>query len=178
MWSEPIQDLLEIVDRPQVQPQEVAVLAGDPLAFRNLRRSRDGRGDRVPAGDRARGGGGSNGSKALALGLAIVGVALLSNVELAGDPVGVGFAFANAALFASYIVLAHRLARGPGIGRLDGLAGAMLLAALLVSIGAGWSAAPALLDPVAGSPSASRRPSSPMSSISWPWRNSAVRPTR
>ena len=86
---------------------------------------------------------------ALALGLAIVGVALVSNVELAGDPVGVGFAFANAALFASYIVLAHRLARSPGIGRLDGLAGAMLLAALLISIGAGWSAVPALLDPVA-----------------------------
>jgi inner membrane transporter RhtA len=85
----------------------------------------------------------------LALGLAVVGVYLLTDVELEGEPVGVAFAFANAALFAVYIVLAHRLSRIPGIGRIDGLAAAILVAAVVVTPLAGWSAAPALLDPVA-----------------------------
>jgi len=84
-----------------------------------------------------------------ALGLAVLGVYLLTDVELEGEPVGIAFAFANAALFALYIVLAHRLSRIPGIGRLDGLAAAMLVAAVFVTPIAGWSAAPALLDPVA-----------------------------
>ena len=86
---------------------------------------------------------------AVALGLAVVGVYLLTDIELEAEPVGVAFAFANAALFALYIVLAHRLSRIPGIGRIDGLAAAMLVAAVCVTPLAGWSAAPALLDPVA-----------------------------
>ena len=85
----------------------------------------------------------------LALGLAVVGVYLLTDVRLEGEPVGVAFAFANAALFAVYIVLAHRLSRSPGIGRIDGLAAAMLVAAVVATPLAGWSAAPALVDPVA-----------------------------
>src|ERR671914_171217 len=57
----------------------------------------------------------------LALGLAAVGVYLLTDVRLEGEPIGVAFAFANAGLFALYIVLGHRVAqRGAGI---DGLAG-------------------------------------------------------
>jgi inner membrane transporter RhtA len=83
-----------------------------------------------------------------ALGLAVVGVYLLTEVELAGEPVGVAFAFANAALFAMYIVLAHKLSRVPGIGRLDGLAAAMLAALVFVTPLAGWSALPAVVDPV------------------------------
>jgi inner membrane transporter RhtA len=86
---------------------------------------------------------------ALALGLAVVGVYLLTDVRLAGEPVGVAFAFANAALFALYIVLAHRLSRATGIERIDGLGAAMLVAAVVVTPLAGWSAAPALVDPVA-----------------------------
>jgi inner membrane transporter RhtA len=93
--------------------------------------------------------GARTGRNGLALGMAVAGVFLLAHVELKGDPVGVGFALANAALFAMYIVLAHRLARSPSIGRLDGLAAAMLLAAIVVTVGAGWSAAPAIVDPVA-----------------------------
>jgi inner membrane transporter RhtA len=93
--------------------------------------------------------GARTGRNALALALAVAGVFLLAHVELEGDPVGVGFALANAALFAMYIVLAHRLARSPTISRLDGLAAAMLLAAIMVTVGAGWSAAPAIVDPVA-----------------------------
>ena len=85
----------------------------------------------------------------LALALAVAGVYLLTNVRLEGEPVGLAFAFANAALFAGYIVLAHRLARSRSLGRLDGLGAAMLLAAILVTPIAGWSAAPALADPVA-----------------------------
>lgn len=86
---------------------------------------------------------------ALALGLAVPGVYVLADVRLEGEPVGVVFAFLNAALFACYIVLAHRLARSRSIARLDGLAAAMLLAAVAVTPVAGWSAAPALGDPVA-----------------------------
>ena len=86
---------------------------------------------------------------AAALALAVLGVYLLTDVELEGEPVGLAFAFLNAALFALYIVLAHRLSRAPGIGRLDGLAAAMLVAAVCVTPLAGSSAAPVLLDPVA-----------------------------
>ena len=84
-----------------------------------------------------------------ALVLAVAGVYLLVDVELEGEPVGVAFAFANAALFAAYIVLAHRLSRIPGVNRLDGLAAAMMVAAVVATPLAGWNAAPALLDPVA-----------------------------
>ena len=86
---------------------------------------------------------------AAALGIAVAGVYVLTDVELAGEPVGLAFAFANAGLFASYIVLAHRLARSATIGRLDGLALAMILAVVVATPMAGWSAVPALVDPVA-----------------------------
>ncbi len=86
---------------------------------------------------------------AAALGLAVVGVYLLTDVELEGEPIGLAFAFVNAAFFALYIVLAHRLSRIPGVGRIDGLATAMLVAAVCVTPLAGWSAAPAFVDPVA-----------------------------
>ena len=54
---------------------------------------------------------------ALALGLAIGGVALLSDVQLSGAPLGFAFAAANAVLFALYVVLAHRASRDQGVGR-------------------------------------------------------------
>jgi inner membrane transporter RhtA len=93
--------------------------------------------------------GARTGRNALALGLAVAGVYLLTDVQLAGEPIGIAFAFANAALFAVYIVLAHRLARSAGIGSIDGLAAAILVAAIIVTPVAGWSAAPALVDPIA-----------------------------
>src|SRR3954470_15606045 len=67
---------------------------------------------------------------ALALALAVPGVYLLTDVQLAGEPLGVALAFANALLFALYIVLAHRVAQHSGLGGIDGLAAAMLIAAL------------------------------------------------
>ena len=86
---------------------------------------------------------------AVALALAVSGVYLLTDVRLEGEAVGLAFAFANAALFAFYIVLAHRLARSRRLSRLDGLAAAMLVAAVVVTPVAGRSAAPAFADPVA-----------------------------
>jgi inner membrane transporter RhtA len=77
------------------------------------------------------------------------GVYLLTHVQVLGDPLGVAFALANAALFAGYIVLAHRISRQPGISGVDGLAAAMLCAFVVISpIGAG-SAAQAATDAVA-----------------------------
>jgi inner membrane transporter RhtA len=85
----------------------------------------------------------------VALGLAVTGVYLLTDVRLEADVLGVALAFANAVLFAAYIVLAHRLARSRGLSRLDGLATSMLLAAVVVTAMAGWSALPSIFDPVA-----------------------------
>jgi inner membrane transporter RhtA len=86
---------------------------------------------------------------AVALVLAAPGVYLLTDVRLEGEPIGVAFAFANAGLFALYIVLAHRVSRSRELGRIDGLAAAMLIATVVITPIGGWSAAPALLDPVA-----------------------------
>jgi inner membrane transporter RhtA len=84
-----------------------------------------------------------------ALALAVPGVYLITGVRIEGEPVGVAFAFVNAILFAVYIVLAHRVARHPRVGGIDGLAASMLIAAVAVTPIAGWAAVPAALDPVA-----------------------------
>ncbi len=86
---------------------------------------------------------------AIALMLAVPGVYLLTDVRLEGEPLGVAFAFANALLFALYIVLAHRVAQHGKLRGIDGLAASMLVAAVVVTPLAGWDAAPALVDPVA-----------------------------
>ena len=86
---------------------------------------------------------------AAALALAVPGVYLLTGVHLEGEPLGVALAFANAGLFAAYIVLAHRVASDPAIAGIDGLAAAMLIALVAVTPMAGWAALPAFTDPVA-----------------------------
>jgi inner membrane transporter RhtA len=83
---------------------------------------------------------------AAALAVAVPGVYLLTGVQLGGEPLGVALAFANAALFALYIVLAHRAAQGAGV---DALGMAMLVALVVVTPLAGWAAVPAFGDPVA-----------------------------
>jgi inner membrane transporter RhtA len=85
----------------------------------------------------------------VALLLAVPGVYLLTGVRIEGEALGLAFAFANAALFALYIVLAHRVARLGALGGIDGLAASMLVAAVVVTPMAGWAAVPALGDPVA-----------------------------
>ena len=70
---------------------------------------------------------------ATALVLAAAGVYAVTQVQLGGTLVGLSLAFVNAALFAAYIVTAHRVSRSPGITGVDGLAGAMLAAAVAVT---------------------------------------------
>jgi len=68
-----------------------------------------------------------------ALGLAIIGGALLSNVQLRGQPLGFMFAFANCALFMLYVVLGHRIAQDGFAASIDRLGASMLIALLVVS---------------------------------------------
>jgi len=84
-----------------------------------------------------------------AVAAAALGVYLLTHVRFGGEAVGVAFAFANAALFTAYIVLAHRVARRSSMGGVDGLAAAMIFALLFVSPIGLADAAHALGDPVA-----------------------------
>jgi len=90
-----------------------------------------------------------SGRNGVALAMAVGGVYVLTEVRLTSEPVGIAFAFANAALFAAYIVLAHRVARNSALDRIDGLAAAMLLAAVAITPIGGLGAAHALADPVA-----------------------------
>lgn len=84
-----------------------------------------------------------------ALAIAVAGVYLLTGIHLAGGALGLALAFANAALFAAYIVLADRVAKRPGLDGIDGLGIAMLLAAAVVTPLTAWAAIPAFGDPVA-----------------------------
>jgi inner membrane transporter RhtA len=85
-----------------------------------------------------------------ALGLATVGVYLITDVRLAAEPAALGWAFANAALFTLYIVLAHRVSRSGAVSSpIDRLGASMLIAMIAITpLGLG-GALPALGDPVA-----------------------------
>ena len=85
----------------------------------------------------------------VAVALAVTGVYLLTDVRIEGEPVGFAFAFANAGLFALYIVLAHRVAQSERGSGVNGLAAAMLVAAVVVTPLGGWGAAAAVMDPIA-----------------------------
>jgi inner membrane transporter RhtA len=85
----------------------------------------------------------------MALLLAVGGVALLSDVQLSGQPLGFAFALANAGLFALYIVLAHRASRRPDMSGLNGLGAAMLIAAVVVTPIGGWQVLRVAGDPLA-----------------------------
>ena len=84
-----------------------------------------------------------------ALLLAAPGVYVISGVQIATAPLGLAFAFANAILFATYIVLAHRVSRLGAISGIDGLASAMLIAALVATPLGGWQAVAAFGQPTA-----------------------------
>jgi inner membrane transporter RhtA len=81
----------------------------------------------------------------LALALVVCGVYLVTGVRLHGQAAGFAFAFANAALFALYVVLGHRVARAGA--NIDALAAAMLVAALVITPIGLLAAVPALTVP-------------------------------
>ncbi|HVZ00166.1 MAG TPA: EamA family transporter [Dongiaceae bacterium] len=83
-----------------------------------------------------------------AFALAMAGVAMLTKVRIGGDPAGVLFAFANAALFVLYVLLGHRIAGSGGRQGTDRLAGAMLIACAAALPAGLADALPALRDPV------------------------------
>jgi inner membrane transporter RhtA len=93
--------------------------------------------------------GARTGRNAAALLLAVAGVYLLTDVQLVAEPVGIGFAFANAVLFSAYIVLAHRASRYERMGGIDGLGVSMLIAAVAITPLGGWQAVPAFSDVIA-----------------------------
>jgi inner membrane transporter RhtA len=82
-----------------------------------------------------------------ALAVALVGVALLTQVRLTGEPIGFLLAFANCALFVAYVVLGKRIATPAGTGGVDRLGLAMLIAAVAVAPVGLADAVPALTDP-------------------------------
>jgi inner membrane transporter RhtA len=86
---------------------------------------------------------------ALALVCAVAGVYLVTGIRFEGEPLGVAFAFANAGLFAAYIVLAHRVSRLDALTGIDGLAASMVIAAVVITPIGGWAVASAITDPVA-----------------------------
>lgn len=87
------------------------------------------------------------GARSVRNGVAVVlvccGVAALSTVSVSGSALGLGFAAANMVLFAGYIVLGHRVAGQRTLGGIDGLAAAMVVAAL-AALPLAPQAAPAL----------------------------------
>lgn len=85
----------------------------------------------------------------VALLLAAAGVYLLTDVRLDGAALGFAFAFANAVLFALYIVLGHRVAGDPHVDGIDGLALSMLIAAVVATPAGAAQALAAVGDPVA-----------------------------
>lgn len=93
----------------------------------------------------------------LALALAIVGVVALTDVRLAGEPLGFVFAFANCAGFMLYVILGHRIANtapdGTSSGTddpmsgIDQLGAAMIVAAAVATPFGISAAAPAFVHP-------------------------------
>lgn len=97
-----------------------------------------------------------------ALGLAVTGIYLLTDLRIAGDSMGFAWAFANAALFTLYIVVGHRISRSelspfssdaassrssvPVTSAIDRLGAATVIASILISpLGLG-GAIPAMTD--------------------------------
>ncbi|TDQ04435.1 EamA family transporter [Labedaea rhizosphaerae] len=70
------------------------------------------------------------GRNAVALALAVGGVAILTDVRIVDSPWGFALAFANCVLFMAYVVLGHKVANAEGI---DALAAAMIVAAVVAT---------------------------------------------
>jgi inner membrane transporter RhtA len=83
----------------------------------------------------------------LALGLATTGVYVITDIRIAGEPIGFAFAFANCVLFVAYVVLAHQIAKDGGLSGIDRLGAAMLIGLLFVMPVGFAGALPALGSP-------------------------------
>ena len=81
-----------------------------------------------------------------ALALAVTGVYLLTDLRIAGEPLGFLFAFANCALFVLYIVLGHKIAQDGGTNGIDRLGAAMLVALVAITPFGIAGALPAVVD--------------------------------
>src|SRR5450755_2789234 len=87
--------------------------------------------------------GARTGRNAAALALAVAGVATITGIRIAGQPLGFAFAFGNCALFMLYVILGHKIANaGPGgaevpgrdmMSGIDQLGAAMLIAAVAIT---------------------------------------------
>jgi inner membrane transporter RhtA len=90
-----------------------------------------------------------NGRNVIALVLAVGGVVALTDLQLAGEPLGFVFAFVNCVLFMLYVVLGHRIANtGAGLSGIDQLGAAMLIAAVVATPFCLGAAVPAFTSPV------------------------------
>src|SRR5690348_15594512 len=88
-----------------------------------------------------------------ALALTTAGVAAITAIRLAGQPLGFAFAFANCALFMLYVVLGHRIANAASAdygrpGGIDRLGAAMLIAVVAATPSGLGGALPAFGHPV------------------------------
>jgi inner membrane transporter RhtA len=79
---------------------------------------------------------------------AAIGIYILTDVRIAGTPIGFVFAFANCALFVLYIVIGHRIAAGGSAAGIERLGAAMLIAAVFALPFGITDALPALTDPI------------------------------
>jgi inner membrane transporter RhtA len=83
---------------------------------------------------------------AAALVLAVTGVFVLTDVRLAGEPLGFAFAFANCAGFMLYVILGHRVSRSGD--NLDRLGASMIIASIAATPFAIGQAVPVFTHPV------------------------------
>lgn len=74
-----------------------------------------------------------SGRNLAALGLAVCGVFLLIGFEYSDDLIGLGFAFANAVLFALYVIVGHAVSREGGASGIPRLGAAMAVAFIVAS---------------------------------------------
>jgi inner membrane transporter RhtA len=84
----------------------------------------------------------------LAFLMAVAGVYALTDVRLAGEPLGFVFAFANCALFVGYVLLGHRVARDGGAQGVERLGAAMVIALVAITPFGLLGALPTLAQPV------------------------------
>jgi len=83
-----------------------------------------------------------------ALALAVAGVLVLTEVRIAGEPLGYLFAFLNCAAFVLYVILGHRIAREGRVGGIDRLGAAMMVAMIAALPFGIREAMPAFFSPV------------------------------